>query len=159
MRTLLLLLAGLLFLALFSSSALASDAVSVRQAIRHERAAHRALVRARAEYRTSRDVARWTRIGTAQYGWKTGRWVWLAEDVGWPRSSWRQLLYIIHRESGGSPGAKNPASTASGLLQFLAFWWDGTGDYGWCFDPFSPRESLRHGYLAWRELGWSPWSL
>jgi hypothetical protein len=68
-------------------------------------------------------------------------------------------MYIINRESGGSPKAKNPSSTASGLLQFLAFHWDGSGDYGWRFSPFDARQNLKHGYLLYRKCGWSPWAV
>ena len=63
------------------------------------------------------------------------------------------LMYVIDRESGGDPRAKNPASTASGLLQFLSGWWAGK------WDPFDARQNLAHGYHAWREVGFSPWAL
>jgi len=87
------------------------------------------------------------------------RWARLASDVGWPRSQWGQLFFVIYRESRGIPTAKNPASTASGLLQFLAQHFNGTGDYGWRFDPFDPRQNLRYGLLLWQKLGWSPWGI
>lgn len=62
-------------------------------------------------------------------------------------------MLVIHRESGGNPNAKNPVSTASGLMQFLSGWWAGK------WDPFDPRQNLSHGWKAVRDGGWSPWSL
>ena len=82
-----------------------------------------------------------------------GRWVWLARRVGWPKSAIDQLMHIIARESTGNPRAKNPVSTASGLLQFLSDWWYGK------WNPFNPRSCLRHGYLAWKSLGFGPWAV
>ena len=63
------------------------------------------------------------------------------------------LVFVIDRESGGDPAAQNPASTASGLLQFLASWWSGK------WNPMDPRVNLAHGYRAWREVGWAPWAI
>jgi hypothetical protein len=77
----------------------------------------------------------------------------LARRVGWPGGQIPELLRIVDRESGGNPHAKNPTSTASGLMQFLAEWWAGK------WDPFCARANLRHGYLAWRKVGWQPWAL
>jgi hypothetical protein len=62
-------------------------------------------------------------------------------------------MYVIDRESGGNPSAKNPTSTASGLLQFLSDWWSGR------WNPFNAALNLHHGYRAWREVGWQPWNL
>lgn len=40
-----------------------------------------------------------------------------------PQSQWNQAYKIIRRESGGSPSAKNPRSTASGCFQILSGSW------------------------------------
>lgn len=50
-----------------------------------------------------RDVA-------AGYGW----------DVG---NEWNALTWLIDKESGGNPNARNPSSTAYGLFQFLDSTW------------------------------------
>jgi hypothetical protein len=68
-------------------------------------------------------------------------------------------MYIINRESRGDPTAKNPTSTASGLVQFLAFHFDGSGDYGWVFNPFNPREALTYALKLFHKKGWSPWAV
>jgi hypothetical protein len=107
----------------------------------------------------ARYVESTTRVFSDRYGGSVGRWVWLARDVGWPKTCIPQLMYIITRESGGNPSAKNPTSTASGLLQFLAFHWNGTGDYGWLFNPFDPRDNLRYGLKLYQKQGWTPWSI
>jgi muramidase (phage lysozyme) len=62
-------------------------------------------------------------------------------------------MMIIDRESGGNPLAKNPTSTASGLLQFLSSWWSGR------WDPFDAYQNLHHGYDAWRQVRFQPWAL
>ena len=136
-----------------TAQATVPGACSVTKAHRAAHAAHRAYVRAASRYREAQRVLRATRAASDRYGSNTGRWVRLARCVGWP---WRQmptLMLVIHRESGGNPRAKNPASTASGLLQFLSSWWYGK------WNPFNPRVNLRHGYRAWREGGWQPWAL
>lgn len=148
----LIILAVLILVTLAAGPALAGDSCSVRQA-------RREMVKARAEYREAVRVYEATKRYTRTYGKNVGRWVKLARRTSWPQSTWPHLFYVIDRESGGSPKAKNPASTASGLLQFLAFHWDGSGDYGWRFDPFDPRENLRYGYRLYRKCGWSPWAL
>ena len=122
-------------------------------------AAKREMVRARAEYREAVRVYKTTRHFSQRYSPKVVRWVKLSHEVGWP---WREmdiLMMVIDRESGGAPKAKNPTSTASGLMQFLAFHWDGSGDYGWRFDPFNPRSNLLYGHKLWKKLGWQPWAI
>lgn len=136
----------------------ASDSCGIREAVKRERSAHRTLVRAKAEYRQSRDVARQTKALTAKYGKNVGRWVWLAADVGWPRGTWGNLCSIIARESGGSPHATNPTSAASGLLQFMPQWYQGAWGYP-AFDPYDPRANLKAGVWLYRHEGWSPWAL
>jgi hypothetical protein len=134
--------------------ALASDgACSLREARSHVHNAERVLERAKTRLREARHVADATRTYSALYGTSVGRWVHLARRVGWPWSQMGTLLRVVDRESGGNPYAKNPVSTASGLLQFLSGWWAGK------WNPFDPRQSLRHGWYAVRDGGWSPWYL
>lgn len=138
---------------------LAGDAAAKSYESVGVREAHRTVVRAQRALREAKAIEQGTKEYTNLYGKDVGRWVWLAHDVGWTRSTWGTLFMVICRESGGSPKAKNPSSTASGLLQFLAFHWDGTGDYGWSFDPFDPRENLRYGHKLYEKQGWAPWAL
>ncbi len=133
------------------------------------RAAHRAVVRAEAVLREARHVESATRYySTCDYSAfayrhvdpaPVGRWVWLARHEGWGWPQIDMLMHLIARESSGSSGAKNPSSTATGLLQMLAFHWDGSGDYGWRFNPRDPTQVLSHGWLLYLKLGWSPWAL
>ncbi len=46
------------------------------------------------------------RDAASRYGWGAG-------------ANWSALQWIVNRESGGNPNAKNPRSTAYGLFQFL----------------------------------------
>ena len=97
------------------------------------------------------------------------RWMPLARYVGWHEGELSQLCYVMNRESSGRPEAKNPVSTASGLAQFLAFWWDGSDGsmshlfhshglpYPW--NPFDAEETLKHWLVAVQHNGWSPWAL
>jgi hypothetical protein len=62
-------------------------------------------------------------------------------------------MYVIDRESGGDPLAKNPASSASGLTQLMSIHWAGR------FSPFDPRANLAYALRLYRGSGWSPWSL
>lgn len=149
---------GCCALAYGCDNALASDSCGVKEAVQRERAASRALDQARTRYRTSRAVTRVTKAATAQYGWKVGRWTWLAMDVGWPRGTWGHLLYIIERESGGAPTATNSSSGAAGLLQFMPQWYHGEWGYP-AFDPYDPRENLKAGLHLYRDVGWQPWAL
>ena len=129
-------------------------------------ATHRAYLSAKLDVRQAkarlseaRYVESATTTYTAEYGGGVGRWVWLARDVGWCKGDIPVLMCVISRESGGNPRAQNPTSTASGLLQFLAFHFDGSGDYGWRFDPFNPRQSLYYGLQLFKKQGWAPWAL
>ena len=148
-----LVLCGALLPAIASPARAADGACSVSEAHARVRDAERALARAQARVREARHVESATRTYSAMYGSGVGRWVRLARRVGWPWGQMGTLCLVIDRESGGDPRATNPASSASGLLQFLSGWWAGR------FDPFDPRQSLRHGWYAVRDGGWSPWSL
>jgi len=136
-----------------AAQATVPGACSVTKAHRAVHAAHRAYVRAASRYREAQRVLAETRAASDRYGSNTGRWVRLARCVGWPWGQMPTLMFVIDRESGGDPAAKNPASTASGLLQFLSDWWSDR------WDPFQPRANLRRGYLAWREIRWQPWGM
>jgi len=113
----------------------------------------RELHRAESRLAEARRVLRATCSYSSQYGTGVGRWVWLSRQVGWPWAQMPTLMYVVDRESGGNPAAKNPVSTASGLLQFLASWWYGK------WNPFNPRLNLRAGLRAWRQVRWQPWAL
>jgi len=153
-KTVLAVLGWLLLLATIpAGAASAPGACSVTQAQRDVNAAKRAVRRADARLREARHVLSATKSATERYGSRVGRWTRLSRRVGWPWRAFPTLMYVIHRESRGDPNAKNPASTASGLLQFLSGWWAGK------WSPFDPKQNLRHGYKAWRDVGWQPWGL
>jgi len=105
----------------------------------------------------ARHVERATKLYSAKYGKDVGRWVWLARDTGWSWNEMPTLMYILYRESRGNPRAKNPSSTASGLLQFLAFHWDGSGK--WRFDPFNPRAALTFGHKLYLLTNGAAWAV
>lgn len=126
---------------------------SARDARADVRAAERHLERAEARLREARHVLSATRAYSTLYGTSVGRWVRLARRAGWQWPQLPTLMLVIHRESGGNPCARNPASTASGLLQFLASWWSSR------WNPMDPKVTLAHGYRAWRDVGWAPWAL
>lgn len=115
--------------------------------------AHARVHRAEARLAEARRVLSATRGYNALYGAGVARWVWLSRQVGWPWAQVPTLMMVVSRESGGNPAAKNPCSTASGLLQFLQDWWYGK------WDPFNPRSNLRAGYRAWTKVGWQPWAV
>jgi len=154
-KTVLVLGAGVLLLsgAGVAGAATGTGACSVRQAHRSVHAAHRAYVRAASRYREAQRVLRATRAAASLYGSGVARWVRLARGTGWPWGQMPTLMMIIDRESGGSPNAKNPTSTASGLLQLMSIHWAGK------FNPFAPRLNLSYGCKLWRGSGWQPWSL
>lgn len=118
---------------------------------------HATVIRLADRLSEARHVEDATRKYSSTYGAAVGRWVWLARDVGWPWSQMGTLMFVVHRESRGDPEAANPYSSASGLLQFLSFWYAGDNAYGWSFNPESPRQSLAYGLKLWRRSGWSPW--
>lgn len=146
----LVLVGGLLLLA---SPALAAPACSVTQAKRDVSAAKKAVRRANHRLAEAKLVLSATRHYSEAYGTSVGRWSRLARRVGWGWGCFPQLMYIINRESHGNPNAKNPASTASGLMQFLSFWWAGK------WNPFDPQQNLLHGRKAWQQQGFAPWAL
>lgn len=113
--------------------------------------ARRDVERAEARLREAKRVLAETKRYSSLYGPAVGRWVRLARREGFGWSQLPTAMSVIHRESRGDPRAKNPASTASGLFQFLSSWWLGK------WDPFDPVKSMHHAEKAVRAVGWSPW--
>jgi hypothetical protein len=131
------------------ASAKSDETVGVREAGRAAKQAYR-------DYLHAKGIEKATKQYTASYGANVGRWVWLADSVGWPRSTWGQLLYVIERESGGSVHAVNPSSGCYGLLQLHPCHW--SAKYGGAWIQI-PRHQMWLGLKLWRESGWSPWAL
>ena len=60
-----------------------------------------------------------------------------------PYGKWAIPEYIVMRESGGDPCAKNPSSTAAGYYQFLSSTWaahGGTGGTAMCAPAWHQHE-------------------
>jgi hypothetical protein len=148
-----LLLTGVVFAAGPVPAMAADGACSVRQAHAATHSAERALARAKARLREARHVESSTRTYGLRYGNGVGRWTRLARRTGWQWAQLPTLMFVISRESGGDPCAKNPSSTASGLLQLLAFHWSGK------FNPFIPSLNLKCGLRLYKESGWLPWQV
>jgi hypothetical protein len=75
----------------------------------------------------------------------------------WPEDHWGTACRILACESGGSPTADNPSSSASGIWQFLDSTWNGYGGYARARD--APSSVQHDAALAlWQRSGWSPWS-
>ena len=142
-----------LALLLFPASALADAACPVWQAQRDVEAAKRAVSRAEHKLSEARRVLAATKTFSATYGTAVGRWTRLSRRVGWSWPSLPTLMHVIDRESGGHEDAKNPVSSASGLLQLMSIHWAGRGN------PFDPHWNLSYGLKLYRGSGWSPWSL
>lgn len=136
---------AVLVLAVSAAPANAETAVTIEEARARVAAAEARLSEAR-------HVLSETKEAAELYGGSVGRWVWLSREVGWRWVDMDRLMYVIYRESRGNPLARNTYSGAAGLLQFLPSWWS-KGQ----FDPYNPRQCLRRGFKAHRDLGWSPW--
>lgn len=82
-----------------------------------------------------------------------------AIQARWPSSEWRTACRVLACESGGNPTADNPspASSASGLWQFLDGTWAGYGGYA---RAMHAPPSVQHdaAFALWSRSGWSPWS-
>jgi len=158
-RTTLLAICGLALLATPSlASASTYEGVSPTHAHRHVKLAERDLARAKAALREARDVESATRRYSEQYGSVVGRWVWLSNDVGWPRGEWGTLFFVMDRESGGIERIPNSAgSGALGLLQEMPdfYIWYGLPYY----DRADARANLHAGLVAWRRDRWGPWGM
>lgn len=78
------------------------------------------------------------------------QWYSLAMQVGWTDAQWPVLRCIISRESRGIETAKNPSSSATGLLQILARYYPGV-------DLYDAETNLRTGLALYQSRGWKPW--
>ena len=81
---------------------------------------------------------------------------------GGPLSDTARFLSIINCESGGDPSAYNRASTASGLMQHLANYWDARSRtaLGYVADPFDGEANIRvSAWLIYKATGggWQHW--
>lgn len=61
------------------------------------------------------------------------------------RAKYETICGVVQRESRWNPRADNPSSSAAGLPQFLATWYNGR----WHFDPYNPILSLRVMVYVW----------
>lgn len=81
-----------------------------------------------------------------------------------PADQVEMALCVINGESGGSPTAQNPRSSAAGLWQFLRSTWndmvpsDVTGGSYESGAVFDPDAATRAAAWLWGALGWSQWS-
>lgn len=121
-------------------------------------AAHARVVSLTKQLRTARYVEDKTIIYSHAYGTPVGRWVQLALQVGWKKSSLGGLMAVVYRESRGNPQARNPSSGAAGLLQFMPQWYTGQWSFP-AFDPYNPKVNLKMGLRLYKQQGWTPWSL
>lgn len=81
------------------------------------------------------------------------RWAPLLRYCGVPERELARALRTMRRESGGNPGARNRASGAAGLYQFLPAWWSRR------WNPYDPYLSVRHFVRATRHPGgWRHWA-
>lgn len=77
-----------------------------------------------------------------------------------PSSSWSWATGIIMRESGNSPSADNPSSSAAGCLQLLKM-----HDHRYYAVGCTPAQkydalcNIKAGYNLYQEAGTSPWQL
>lgn len=68
-----------------------------------------------------------------------------------------RTLCIMAHESGGNPSAKNPNSSARGLMQILASLW--APHYGVSYDDlYNPEVNMRIARDIWGNYGWWAWS-
>lgn len=95
-----------------------------------------------AEYRR-----RWAAM-TDPGGSGAARWAPLIRYY-WPDHLVAKAVWVVKRESGGSPRARNPSSGAAGLFQLLP------APEGW----WQPAINVRKAYIKYRAAGgWSPWA-
>ena len=75
----------------------------------------------------------------------------------WPADQVSTACRVMMCESGGSPTAQNPRSTASGLWQFLKSTWANFGGYAEAWmAPINVQMDGAHA--LWSRSGWRPWS-
>lgn len=67
-----------------------------------------------------------------------------------------RALCLMELESAGDPGAKNPSSGASGLMQVMPFW---AGHFGYSSsDLFDPWINIEVAAMIRDKQGWGAWS-
>lgn len=68
-----------------------------------------------------------------------------------------RALCIMGHESGGNPNAKNPRSSARGLMQILASLW--APHFGVSYEAlYDPETNVRIARAVWDQQGWWAWS-
>jgi len=78
-------------------------------------------------------------------------------SVYFPADQVDRALCLMSYESGGNPNAKNPRSTARGLMQVLASLW--APAFGVSYeDLYDPETNLRIASEIYRSQGWRAWS-
>ena len=91
-------------------------------------------------------------------GHECPQWYGLAMEQGWHPEQWPTLSRVMDAESSCNPSAKNPSSSASGLLQILA---GHTGPGSRCGGDrsmlFIAEWNLWCGSLVLRDQGWDAW--
>lgn len=89
--------------------------------------------------------------------WDSGvdRWGPLVASYFHPEDVDRALC-LMELESAGDPGAKNPSSGASGLMQVMPFW---AGHFGYsASDLFDPWINIEVAAMIRDQQGWAAWS-
>lgn len=67
-----------------------------------------------------------------------------------------RALCVMKHESGGNPNAKNPNSSARGLMQVLASLW--APAYGVSYeDLYAPTTNMSIARKIWDQQGWGAW--
>lgn len=67
-----------------------------------------------------------------------------------------RALCLMELESAGDPGARNPSSGASGLMQVMPFW---AGQFGYdASDLFDPWTNIEVAAKIRDQQGWGAWS-
>lgn len=81
------------------------------------------------------------------------RWAPLLRYCGMPERELARALRTMRRESGGNQWARNRASGAAGLYQFMPAWWNRR------WNPYNPEQNVRHFVRATRHpRGWRHWA-
>lgn len=90
-----------------------------------------------------------------EWGSGVDRWGPLVASYFHPEDVSRALC-LMELESAGDPGAKNPTSGASGLMQVMPFW---AGHFGYStVDLFDPWTNLEIAAAIRDQQGWEAWS-
>lgn len=95
-------------------------------------------------------------LSEAEYTDPVDRWRPLVAGV-FPAAEVETALCIIRHESGGSPDADNPRSSARGLFQVLGSMW--APHYGVSqAELYDPVTNVDIAADIWENYGWSAWS-